>query len=160
MAELASLIAAYQASQITGSATNTDSWTSMFGSNQVQNIRDPELRARLIRVLSLDSAVTDYRQGDSDYRKNVRQTIPNDIQEAIRNRCGEVAAANDLSIASLPSTYDLVLPLAEAAAVAARPSKPGQRPQLASRRHRFAALLIRGLRANAQDIGHGDRKKR
>ena len=113
------VIAAYQASQITGSTTSAESWASMFGNDQVQNIRDPELRTRLIRVLSLDATVTDFRQSDTDYRKNVRQTIPNDVQDAIRTRCGEIAAADDLSIASLPPTCDLVLPAADAAAVAA-----------------------------------------
>lgn len=113
------VVAAYHASQITGSATNTQTWASIFGGHQVQNIRDRELRNRLIRVLSLDSNVTDYRQADTDYRKNVRQTIPDDVQTAIRTRCGEVAAADDISIAHLPPSCDLVLPAADATAVAA-----------------------------------------
>jgi len=112
------VIAAYQASQITGSATNTDSWASMFGNQQVQNIRDPNVRRQLIRVLSLDSTVSDYRQGDTDYRKHVRQTIPDDIQNTIRTRCGDVT--NDtLDAATLPATCDVMLPPGEAAATAA-----------------------------------------
>ena len=163
------VIAAYQASQITGSATNTESWTSMFGSDQVQNIRDPELRTRLIRVLSLDATVTDYRQGDTDYRKNVRQTIPNDVQDAIRTRCGEVAGADDLSIASLPPTCDLVLPSADATAVAAalraRPSLVNDlnwhRAAAASLLYTYAGYLrtLKTLDAAIEKSGERDEKR-
>lgn len=112
------VIAAYQASQITGSAINTNSWASMFGNQQVQNIRDPNVRRQLIRVLSLDSTVSDYRQGDTDYRKHVRQTIPDNIQNTIRSRCGDVT--NDtLDAATLPATCDVLLAHGEAAATAA-----------------------------------------
>ena len=163
------VIAAYQASQITGSATNTESWTSMFGSDQVQNIRDPELRTRLIRVLSLDATVTDYRQSDTDYRKNVRQTIPNDVQDAIRTRCGEVAGADDLSIASLPPTCDLVLPSADATAVAAalraRPSLVNDlnwhRAAAASLLYTYAGYVqtLKTLDAAIEKSGERDEKR-
>lgn len=113
------VIGAYQASQVAGAAINTQNWASIFGSGQVQNIRDPVLRGRLIRVLSLDSSVIDYHQVQSDYRQHVRQVIPDDIQTAIRERCGDRFQADGSSAPFLPPTCDLVLPASRARATAA-----------------------------------------
>jgi hypothetical protein len=113
------IIAAYQASQVAGPAINTENWASIFGSGQVQNIRDPVLRGRLIRLLSLDSSVIDYHQVQSDYRQHVRQLIPDALQTAIRERCGDRFPADGSAMPSLPPTCDLVLPAAAARATAA-----------------------------------------
>jgi len=113
------VISAYQASQVAGAAINTQNWASIFGSGQVQNIRDPLLRGRLIRTLSLDSSVIDYHQVQSEYREHVRQVIPDDVQSAIRERCGDRFQADGSSAPFLPPTCDLVLPANRASATAA-----------------------------------------
>lgn len=113
------VISAYQASQVAGAAINTQNWASIFGSGQVQNIRDPVLRGRLIRTLSLDSSVIDYHQVQSEYREHVRQVIPDDIQAAIRKRCGDRFQADGSSAPFLPPTCDLTLPADRASATAA-----------------------------------------
>ena len=113
------VIAAYQASQATGGAINTESWSSIFGNSQVQNIRDPLVRSRLIRVLSLDASLTDYRQVQTKYRENVRAVIPNDVQDAIRARCNDVFPADGISVAYLPPKCGVILPPDRAAASAA-----------------------------------------
>jgi hypothetical protein len=113
------VIAAYQASQVAGAAINTQNWASIFGSGQVQNIHDPVLRGRLIRVLSLDSSVIDYHQVQSEYREHVRRLIPDDVQSAIRARCGDRFQADGSSAPFLPPTCDLVLPADRARATAA-----------------------------------------
>ncbi|MCL6698135.1 hypothetical protein LZ496_04955 [Sphingomonas sp. NSE70-1] len=63
------VIAAYQASQITGIGTNAENWALTFGGNQLRNIADPKVR-RNIEVLlttdyepvSLNSVATRYRE--------------------------------------------------------------------------------------------------
>jgi hypothetical protein len=104
------VIAAYQASQATGSTTNTQAWASIFGGTQVQNISDPELRARLVRVLSIDSSLTDYHQVQSAYRENVRHVIPDNIQDRIRTQCGDRVIGDSAAIYYLPPRCDIDLP--------------------------------------------------
>ena len=113
------VISAYQASQVAGAAINTQNWASIFGSGQVQNIRDPLLRGRLIRTLSLDSSVIDYHQLQSDYRQHVRQVIPHAVQSAIRERWGDRFPADGAAAPFLPPPCDLVLPASRARATAA-----------------------------------------
>ena len=113
------VIAAYQASQATGSVTNTQTWADIFGSNQVQNIGDPVLRSRLIRVLSIDSSLTDYRQIQSAYRENVRHVIPNDVQDRIRRQCGDRLLGDDFGIYYLPPNCDVDLSAEQVSAAAA-----------------------------------------
>src|SRR4029453_12393933 len=48
------VIAAYQASQITGIAINPDSWSLTFGGEQLRNIEDPKVRRNLEIVLTAD----------------------------------------------------------------------------------------------------------
>lgn len=104
------VIAAYQASQATGSTTNTQTWASIFGSSQVQNITDPILRNRLIRVLSIDSTLTDYRQIQSAYRENVRRVIDDEIQAHIREQCGDQILGDSTAIYYLPPRCEIDLP--------------------------------------------------
>ena len=124
------VIAAYQASQATGSVTNTQTWSSIFGSNQVQNISDPRLRQALIRVLSLDSSLTDYHQIFSAYRENVRHVIPDEVQDRIRWQCGDrlkgPGSTNTFNIYYLPPRCDVDLtPEQVRAAAAALRAHPG-----------------------------------
>lgn len=120
------VIAAYQASQATGSTTNTQTWSNIFGSSQVQNISDPVLRARLVRVLSIDSALTDYHQIQSAYRENVRRVIPDAVQDRIRKECGDRVFGDSTAIYYLPPRCEIDLPADRvreaAAALRAHPS--------------------------------------
>jgi hypothetical protein len=116
------VIAAYQASQATGSTTNTQTWASIFGSHQIQNIDDPGLRTSLIRVLSIDSSLTDYRQIQSAYRENVRRVIPDELQDRIRQSCGDQVVGDSTAIYYLPPVCEVELPpdAVQAAATALR----------------------------------------
>lgn len=123
------VIAAYQASQVTGSAINTQTWAGIFGSNQVQNITDPNLRSALIRVLSIDSSLTDYRQIQDAYRENVRRVIPDDVQGRIRGQCGDRIQRDVFGVYLLPAHCDVDLTSEQvrtaAAALRAHPSLVG-----------------------------------
>lgn len=113
------VIAAYQASQATGSAINTQTWANIFGSSQVQNISDPVLRSRLIRVLSMDSSLTDYHQIQSAYRENVRRVIPDDVQDRIRKECGDRVLGDSAGVYYLPPRCQIELPADQAHKAAA-----------------------------------------
>lgn len=123
------VIAAYQASQASGSVTNTQTWANIFGAGQVQNIRDLHLRTSLIRVLSIDSALTDYHQIEDAYRVNVRRVLPNDLQERIRKECGDQITSDAFSVFTLPPTCNARFPEAEvrsaASALRAHPELVG-----------------------------------
>ncbi len=161
------VIAAYQASQITGTAINTQSWASMFGAGQVQNVQDPVVRSRLIRVLSLDSSVIGIQQLQSDYRKDVRSVIPGPIQDAIRARCGDIFPDTGAITSQLPARCDLVLPpeAAREAATALR-AKPVLTHELDWHRAAVASLMgqygayIRSLQSLSQAIDQSSIKAR
>lgn len=112
------VIAAYQASQITGLTYNAANWGNIFGSNQIQNIRDDNLRTRLIRVLTINDSLTDWKTLRTDYRQDVRHLIPSDIQDAIRAKCGDRAHGGNIA-ETLASVCDIPLPPAEVAEAAA-----------------------------------------
>ena len=137
------VISAYQASQATGSTTNTQAWASIFGGSQVQNISDPELRARLVRVLSIDFTLTDYHQIQSAYRENVRHVIPDDIQERIRDRCGDHVVGDSAAIYYLPPRCEIALPPDRVrAAAAALRAHPGLVNDLYWHRALAATMLL------------------
>jgi hypothetical protein len=155
------VVAAYQASQITGTAINTQSWASMFGAGQVQNVQDPAVRARLVRVLSLDSSIIDVRQLQSDYRKDVRSVIPGTIQEAIRAGCGDIFPDTGTIGAELPDRCDVSIPPQAArntaAALRAQPILAHEldwhRALVASMMNQYGAY-IRSLESLSQAIDH------
>ena len=136
------VIAAYQASQSTGMATNS-SWATIFGSNEVKNIQDVVLRDRLVRVITLDPSLTDYHQTETDYRKHVRETIPDPVQDAIRARCDDVYPAGGLSMPTLPRTCGVVLaPDVAAAAAAALRGRPELVRELNWHRAAVVSMLV------------------
>ncbi|HET9355638.1 MAG TPA: hypothetical protein VFO42_05690 [Sphingomicrobium sp.] len=83
------VIAAYQASQINGIANNAEVWGAIFGAENLRDIEDPVIRRNLGNVMTFDYALTDLRAVASRYREEVRKTIPNRIQAAIREQCGD-----------------------------------------------------------------------
>lgn len=82
------VIGAYQASQITTSGINNNSWAAIFGSERLRDLDDPELKSNLAQLMTIDYAVTE-RDIYTEYRESVRRVIPQDIQEAIREQCGD-----------------------------------------------------------------------
>ena len=115
------VIAAYQASQITGIGLNADAWSLTFGGEQIRDIEDPKLRRLLEVVLTADYAPVDYTTVATRYREQVRHVIPTDIQDDIRRVCGDRTKwmKDGFSIIYLPQTCSLKIDPSEAAAAAA-----------------------------------------
>ena len=116
------VIAAYQASQITGIGTNAENWTLTFGGEQLRNIEDPRVRRNLEVVLTADYSPITLNSAASPYREHVRRVIPIAVQDAIRRACGDRVAINarmGYVHISLPETCPLKLPPDQAAKVAA-----------------------------------------
>jgi hypothetical protein len=84
------VIAAYQASQIYSFGLNGDSWTAIFGSDRLPSIEDPEIRHSLAALMTLNYQAIE-AQLTTEYREEVRQVIPEDVQDAIRAQCGDQA---------------------------------------------------------------------
>jgi hypothetical protein len=126
------VIAAYQASQIYGVGINGQSWTLVFGGDQLRNIDDPALRHHLGDVMTQDYSDVGLAVMQTRYRDDVRLVIPNSIQSEIRARCGDrlVKDAADENIFVLPADCALRLDPAEAAGAAkglrAHPSLGGE----------------------------------
>lgn len=110
------VIAAYQASQINAATNNADVWGTIFGAENLRDIEDPEVRRLLARIMTFDYGLTDLRSVSTRYREEVRKVIPQSVQRAIRDRCGDRGVGFELS---LPATCDLKLDPAEAARTAA-----------------------------------------
>ena len=83
------VIAAYQASQITGFGADSQTFSSMLGADQVREVPDPALRTAISRVLGAEFSGFYYQSLLTEYRKNVRELIPDPIQQQIRRRCGD-----------------------------------------------------------------------
>jgi hypothetical protein len=113
------VIAAYQASQIIGIATNSSSWSTVLGADQLRKIDDPKTRYELSFLMSADYSILDTSSVNTPYRQNVRRWIPIDMQDAIRNRCGDRPASDNSLTTILPETCDVKLGTKEAADAAA-----------------------------------------
>lgn len=83
------VIAAYQASQITGIGNNADVWSIVFGAEQLRDIEDKDVRNSLAQVMTFDYALVDLNSVTSRYREEVRKLIPNELQDQIRTHCGD-----------------------------------------------------------------------
>lgn len=115
------VIAAYQASQIIGVGTNGSAWASVLGADRMREIDDPQLRNDLSTLMSSDYSVIDVQAVDTPYRRNVRRLIPLEIQDRIRERCGDRAPINDPAVfIILPATCDVPIASTEASVVAAK----------------------------------------
>jgi len=122
ISDTAFVIAAYQASQINGIGNNADVWGAIFGAENLRDIDDTVIRTSLGNVMTFDYALTDLQAVTSRYREEVRKTIPNKIQAAIRERCGDRLVRNGLE---LPVKCGLKLPEADVRkAAAARRARP------------------------------------
>jgi hypothetical protein len=112
------VIAAYQASQIMGISTNGLAWAEVLGADRLRQIEDADLRTDLATLMSSDYSIIDTPAVDTPYRRNVRRLIPIELQDRVREQCGDKPPIAPAFFPSLPSRCDLKLPAAEAAATA------------------------------------------
>ena len=115
------VIAAYQASQISGIGTNAENWALTFGGDQLRNIEDGKIRRNLELMLAADYTPVSLGAAASPYREQVRRVIPIDIQDQIRRACGDrnIRGKSSFVIVVLPKSCGLQIPAAEAAPIAA-----------------------------------------
>jgi hypothetical protein len=115
------VIAAYQASQISGIGINPDSWSLTFGGEQLRNIEDPAMRRNLEVVLTSDYGPVEFLAVATPYREQVRRVIPIEIQDQIRDQCGDrnVKSEYGVYLVVLPARCTLTIDPAQAAASAA-----------------------------------------
>lgn len=112
------VIAAYQASQIYGFGNNGASWALVFGGDELRKIEDPRIRAPLTRLMTFEYGRLNYSSVASRYRDEVRQVVPDSIQQKIRQQCGDRINA-DHQTWTLPDSCSIDIPPNEVAAVAA-----------------------------------------
>ena len=112
------VIAAYQASQITQVAMNGASWTQIYGGDELSRLPDPDLRSDLAGVMALDFSQLSQNYVATPYRQDVREVIPEDIQDAIRAHCGDYLSGGSAIATLLPATCDLDFPAPRWAAAA------------------------------------------
>lgn len=116
------VIAAYQASQITGIGTNAENWALTFGGEQLRNIDDLQVRRNLEVILTTDYGPIGLDAAATPYREQVRRVIPISVQDAIRRECGDRVTVDEtlgLVQVVLPGTCSLTLPPDQAAKAAA-----------------------------------------
>lgn len=111
------VIAAYQASQAAGLDSNGQSWTTIFGGEQLRRIEDPAIRAPLQRLMTFEYSILSYRMMLTRYRDDVRLVIPDEAQQLIRKSCDDLLDSSGLTL-TLPDTCLINLP--DAALVAAK----------------------------------------
>jgi hypothetical protein len=124
------VIAAYQASQITGIGTNAENWALTFGGEQLRNIENPKIRRNMEVMLTSDYGPIALNAAASPYREQVRRVIPIAVQDDIRRECGDrnLMGKAGFIIGVLPKTCALRIPPVEAASIA---SALRSRPDLA-----------------------------
>ncbi len=133
------VIAAYQASQISGVANNATVFGAIFGAENLREIEDEAVRRSLAAIMTFDYELIDLRAVSSRYREEVRKTIPHSIQEPIRARCGDRQQDNRII---LPRRCDLKLPADEVAKAA---DALRARPELLAELHWHRAAVANQL---------------
>ena len=103
------VVAAYQASQIYVLGLNGSSWTAIFGSERLRSIDDADVRQGLASLMILNYQAIE-AELSSDYRKHVRQVIPEDVQDAIRAECSDQPVHGHPTNFELPTSCDPDLP--------------------------------------------------
>lgn len=124
------VVSAYQASQIYGLEINAVNWARIFGSDQLRSIDNAEIRRGLASLMSVDFADVGPAAVRTRYREQVRQVIPEDIQDMIRDRCGDRPIPRRPLLAYLPAKCQIDLPSERwgeaAAALRANPNLVGE----------------------------------
>ena len=141
------VIAAYQASQVTAASNNAAVWAQIFSAEELRNIKDLEIRSMLAGVMTFDNSLVNLAAVATPYREQVRKVIPDNIQNEIRERCGDRLVPGPAPTFALPPKCDIRLPEAEmkAAAEALR----GQPELQAELRWHQAAVANQLLNVNA-----------
>ena len=111
------VIAAYQASQITGLPIEGQVMNEVLGGDEVRKVDDPALRDALTRVMTFNYSQVGADAVQSDYRRHVRELLPDPIQRAVRAQCGD---KQELYWLSLPARCDIAIAPDLAAKGAAR----------------------------------------
>ncbi|MEP7315132.1 MAG: hypothetical protein ABI667_00380 [Sphingomicrobium sp.] len=144
------VLAAYQASQSYYTGVSGDTWSQIYGSERLGTIEDRDVRKYLSLLMTTDYAVLE-KELNSDYRQHVRQVIPDDVQDAIRDQCGDRTIEGTPGWLQLPETCELNLP-ANRIAVAASALRAN--PQLVGELnwHIAATVSYRANLANLSDI--------
>jgi hypothetical protein len=112
------VIAAYQASQIVGFNNNGASWALVFGANELRDIDNPNVRGPLTRLMTFEYSYLNYSAVFTRYRDQVREIVPDNIQQQIRAVCGDKMQSDRRSFL-LTEPCPLHLPANEAASTAA-----------------------------------------
>jgi hypothetical protein len=119
------VVGAFQATQIYFTGLNNDTWSQIYGSDRLRTIDNRAIRKDLSVLMTTDYLALE-RDLSSNYRQHAREVIPNDVQDAIRDQCGDRAVAGAVSSLFLPPNCDLHYPAPRmAAAAAALRAKPG-----------------------------------
>jgi hypothetical protein len=113
------VIAAYQASQIHTFNTNGENWAKIFGGERLRDIDDVDVRRGLTGLMTFNFDQIDQPAIATSYREHVRGVIPVDLQDAIREKCGDRPVADNPLVIRLPANCDLDLPESRFAAAAA-----------------------------------------
>ena len=111
--------AAYQSSQILTFGTNSSTWATVLGADQLRGITDPAMRNDLSFLMSADYSQLDLAGVNTPYRQNVRRIIPLELQDAIRATCGDRQTAEYPIFLYLPPTCPLAIDPAKARQAAA-----------------------------------------
>lgn len=147
------VIAAYQASQIIGLGTNGENWALIFGAQRLQNIDDVQLRRAVSTLMASDFNTVDNSAVSTTYRENVRRVIPEAVQAAIREHCGDRVDGARSFVIGLPRECHLQLPPQVAASTAAALRR---QPQLVGDL-RWHLSAVANLLANADALDHTTR---
>jgi hypothetical protein len=124
------VIAAYQASHINGIGINPDSWSLTFGGEQLRNIEDPNVRRNLEVVLTSDYGPVEFNAVATPNREQVRRIISIEIQDEIRQACGDRNMKSNFGI-YLPVLPPSCAPKLDSAKAAATAAALRAQPQLA-----------------------------
>ena len=121
------VIAAYQASQLAGLPFDGQSMSLALGADEIRKVDDPRLRDAIIQVISFNFESLRADNGQSDYRKHVREVIPDQIQQAIRQSCGDQYGKDYLVLpAQCSIRFAPAITARAASALRARPELAGQ----------------------------------
>jgi len=110
------VVAAYQASQITA-ARGDSPLKQLLDPQDTRKIDDQALRWALLRVVNFNYDAVSASAMQTRYREDVRQILPDDIQDRIRQDCGDRALPNGIPV--LPPTCPTKIAPARASAGAA-----------------------------------------
>lgn len=149
------VIAAYQASQVTAASNNAAVWAQIFDAEELRRIEDLEIRTKLAGVMTFDNSLVNLAAVATPYRERVRKVIPDIIQSAIRERCGDRLVPGPAPTFQLPPRCDIRLPEAETR-VAAEALRAQPELQAELRWHQAAVanqlLNVNALRRQTREL--------